>query len=99
MLANTTMPSSAKGLIHALGSLTDEPITIVHLLSGQVLLEGSSSLTTGVNPPVWVPLGVTLPDFSIDLSECWGGDCGVALGDNILSVFRRGGEGTRDNDI
>lgn len=34
VLANAAMPPSAKRLIHTLGSLTDESVTIVHLLSG-----------------------------------------------------------------
>ena len=93
------MPSSAKGLVHALGSLTDKSVTVVHLISGQVFLEGPSSLTTWINPTVWVPFGMILPYFSVDLSECWGSNDSVTLGDDILSIFRRGRKGTRNDDI
>ena len=55
MLANTTMPSSAKWLVHTLGSLADDPITIIDLLSRQVFLEGLSGLAVWINPTVWVP--------------------------------------------
>jgi hypothetical protein len=99
VLPNATVPSSAKGLIHALGSLTDESVTIVHFLSGQVFLEGPSSLTTWVNPTVWVPFGMILPDFSVDLSESWGSDDSMTFGNDILTIFRRGGKGTRNDDI
>jgi hypothetical protein len=98
MLANATMPSSAKGLIHALSSLADESVTIVHLLSGQVFLEGPSSLTTRINPTVWVPFCMILPDFPVDLSECWGSDGSVTLGDDILTIFR-GAERARGTTI
>jgi len=63
VLADTTMPSSAERLVHALGSFTDGPITIVYLLSGKVSLEGSSSLAIRINPAVWVPFRMVLPDF------------------------------------
>jgi hypothetical protein len=91
VFANATMPSSTKGLIYALGSLTDDSITIVHLLpSTQVFLEGPSGLAVRINPAIWVPFRMVFPDFPVDLSECWGSDGGVALGDNISTVFRWG---------
>jgi len=99
MLADATMPSSAEGLIHALCSLADESITIVRLLSGQVLLEGPSSLTIRVDPTIWVPLLVVLPDFLVNLCVCRGSGGNVTLGDDIMSIFRRGGNGTRDNNV
>jgi len=99
VLANATMPSSTKRLIHALGSFADGSITIVHLLSSQISLEGLSSLAIRINPAVWVPFRMVLPDPPVDLSECWGSSDSVTLGDNILTAFRRGGKGTRDNDV
>ena len=99
MLANATMPSGAKWLIHALGSLTDESVTIVHLLSSQIFLEGPGGLAARIDPAVWIPFRVILPYFPVDLSERRGGDDSVTFGDDILTVFRRGGKGTRDNDI
>ena len=99
VFANATMPPSAERLIHALGSFADEPITVVRLLSSQIVLEGPSSLTVRINPAVWVPLRMILPDFPIDLSKCWGSDGSVTLWYDILAVFRRGGKGTRDNDV
>jgi len=93
------MPSSAKGLIHALGSLADKPVTIVHLLSGQVFLESPSGLATRINPTVWVPFCMILPDFPVDLSERWGSDGSVTLGDDILTIFRGGGKGARDDNV
>ena len=99
VFANATMSSSAKGLIHTLGSLTDKSVPIIHFLSGQVFLESPSSLATWIDPTVWVPFGMILPDSSVYLSECWGSDNSVAFGDDILSIFRRGGKGTRNSDI
>jgi hypothetical protein len=91
VFTNATMPSSTKGLVYALGSLTDDSITIVHLLSStQVFLESPSGLTVRINPTVWVPFRMAFPDFPVDLSECWGSDGGVALRDNISPVLRWG---------
>ena len=99
MFANATMPSSTKWLIHALGSLADEPVTIIHLLPSQVFLEGPSSLAARINPTVWVPFRMVLPDFPVYLSECWGSYGSVTLRDDILTIFPRGGKDTRDNDV
>lgn len=93
------MSSSAEGLIYTLGSLADESIAIVHLLSSQVFLEGLRSLTTRIDPAVWVPFRIVLPDFPVNLSKCWRGNGSVTLGDDIMTVFRWGGKGTRDNDV
>ena len=93
------MPSRAKWLIHALGSLVDESITIVHPIFSQVFLESPSNLPARIDPTVWIPFPVVLPDFTVDLSECWGGDNGVTLGDDISTVFRRGRKSTRDDDV
>ena len=99
MLANATMPSSAERLVHALCSFADGSITIVRLFAGKVSLEGPSSLTIRIDPAIWVPLCMILPDFPIDLSECRGSGDSVTLGDDILTAVRRGGKGTRDHDI
>ena len=42
---------------------------------------------------------MVLPDFPVDLSECWGSDDSVTLGDDILAILRRGGKGTRNNNV
>ena len=93
------MPSSAEGLIHTLGSFADKSVTVVRLLSTQIFLECPSSITVRIDPAIWIPFRVIFPDFPVDLSERWGSDGSVTLGDDILSVFRRGGKATRDNDV
>jgi len=93
------MPSSAKGLIHALGPLAYNPITIVHLLSGQVFLKSLSCLTVWINPTIWIPFGVIFPDLYVGLSECRGSEDSVTLWDDALAIFRWGGKGTRDYDV
>lgn len=99
MLADTTMPSSTKWLIDALGPFAHESVTVVHLLSCKVLLKGLSSLTAGIDPTVWVPLCVILPNFPIDLSEGRRGYGRVTLWNDVLTVLRRGRQGARDNNI
>ena len=99
MLADATMPSSAKWLVDAFGSLAHESVTIVDLVSCQVLPEGLRSLTAGIDPTVWVPFRVAFPDFPVDLSECRRGNGGVTLWNDVLTILRRGCESTRDNDI
>ena len=81
------MPSGTKWLVHALGSFTDNPVTIVDLLSRQVFMESPSSLAFWINPTVWVPFRVILPNFPVHLSECWGSDNGMTLGDDVLTVL------------
>ena len=99
MLANATMPPSTKRLIDALGPLTYESVTIVHFLSCKVLLEGLSSLTAGIDPTVWVPLCVILPNFPIDLSKCGRSYGCVTLWNDVLTILRGGGQGAGDNNV
>jgi hypothetical protein len=87
MFANATMSSSAKWLIDTLGSFAHKSVTIIHFVSRQVLLEGLSSLTAGVDPTVWVPFGMILPYFPVDLSERGGSDSRVTFGNDILTVL------------
>lgn len=90
MLANTTVSSSAKGLVDTFGSFAHKSVTIIHLLSCKVLLEGLSGLAAGVNPTVRIPFRVILPDFLIDLSESGGGYSRVTPGNNVLTILRGG---------
>ena len=99
MLADATMPSGAKWLIHALGPLAHESITIVHLVPCQVLLESLGSLTARVDPTVWVPFCVILPNFPVDMGKRRGGYRRVTLGDDILTILRGGCQGAGDNNV
>ena len=99
VLADTTVPSSAERLIHTLCPFADESITVVRLLAGQIFLEGLSGLAARVDPTVWVPFCMILPDVPVDLSKRWGSDGSVTLGDDIMTAVRRGGKGTRDHDV